>query len=224
MNRGNFPQNLTQVEFGCLLQNMSKGWRGIACLARLEFMTINYETNICVYCGSRDGLTRDHVPPKLLFPKPRPSDLITVPCCIDCNQLFQIDDSYFRTVITLTYDTGKHPEAQKSWGSEFRALQREESKAYRKAVFGKAQPAKIVHPDQTESPTAAIPIDCLRICRFAQRTVLGLFFHVKGYRLADIYTPRIFMNPFSPRTLSFSKFLAKEFDGEPKTIGKGVFA
>ena len=54
----------------------------------------------CYLCGVRlehqakepDGTTSafaytvDHIPPKGLFPEPRPANLITVPCCYRCNQ------------------------------------------------------------------------------------------------------------------------------------------
>jgi hypothetical protein len=39
---------------------------------------------ICVLCGARSATTLDHVPPKSLFPSPRPK-LITVPACETCN-------------------------------------------------------------------------------------------------------------------------------------------
>ncbi len=40
---------------------------------------------ICAICGLRPGTTRDHVPPKGIFAKPRPDNLITVPACTICN-------------------------------------------------------------------------------------------------------------------------------------------
>lgn len=52
--------------------------------------------NSCYICGATDDLTRDHVPPKNLFPDPKPSNLITVPCCRRCNVGFSKDDELFR--------------------------------------------------------------------------------------------------------------------------------
>jgi hypothetical protein len=63
----------------------------------------------CVYCGEQRELTRDHVPPRCLFSKPRPSDLITVPCCAHCNGDFQKHDEYFRIAITTGIDLEKFP-------------------------------------------------------------------------------------------------------------------
>jgi hypothetical protein len=44
--------------------------------------------------------TRDHVPPRGMFPKPLPTDLITVPACHTCNSASSLDDEYFRLVVS----------------------------------------------------------------------------------------------------------------------------
>jgi hypothetical protein len=53
----------------------------------------------CVYCGEPGQLTRDHVSPQSIFPNPKPSNLITVPACQDCNGGFRLDREYFRTFV-----------------------------------------------------------------------------------------------------------------------------
>jgi hypothetical protein len=58
----------------------------------------------CVYCQARPGNTKDHVPPKNIFAEPRPSNLITVNCCEDCNQSFKLDDEYLRAYIAVRAD------------------------------------------------------------------------------------------------------------------------
>lgn len=56
----------------------------------------------CVYCGVICEPTRDHVPPKCLFPKPRPQNLISVPSCESCNRLAgQTTDEMFKAAISL---------------------------------------------------------------------------------------------------------------------------
>ena len=50
---------------------------------------------LCIYCQSREADSRDHVPPKGIFPKPRPSDLVSVPACQECNGGFaQLDEEF----------------------------------------------------------------------------------------------------------------------------------
>lgn len=58
----------------------------------------------CVYCGESCKPTSDHVPPKALFPKPRPTDLITVPSCEKCNGSAAEDDTEFKVAIGLQLD------------------------------------------------------------------------------------------------------------------------
>jgi hypothetical protein len=67
----------------------------------------------CIYCGAADHLTLDHVPPKNLFPKPRPSDLITVPACQACNKSYERDDEYFRLAMTVLGEA--NPVAGRLW-------------------------------------------------------------------------------------------------------------
>jgi hypothetical protein len=55
----------------------------------------------CAYCGA-PATTRDHVPPKNLFLRPRPSNLITVDSCNDCNNGNSANDEKFRTFISLS--------------------------------------------------------------------------------------------------------------------------
>lgn len=50
----------------------------------------------CYICGSTENLTKDHIPPKNLFTKPLPNNLITVDCCDNCHKKFTLDDEAFR--------------------------------------------------------------------------------------------------------------------------------
>lgn len=67
-------------------------------------------TNRCFLCGATGNLTREHIPPKNLFPKPRPSNLHTVPCCEPCNNGGSKEDEYFRVAASCLINanpTGK---------------------------------------------------------------------------------------------------------------------
>jgi hypothetical protein len=51
----------------------------------------------CVYCGERKETTRDHVISKNLFTSSyKKKNVITVPCCEECNKGFSLDEEYFR--------------------------------------------------------------------------------------------------------------------------------
>jgi hypothetical protein len=55
----------------------------------------------CVYCLTNTELSRDHVPPKALFPEARRDDLITVPSCDKCNQATAKDEEYVLALLNF---------------------------------------------------------------------------------------------------------------------------
>ena len=59
---------------------------------------------VCFNCGSRQNITRDHIPPKGFFNAPIPTNLITVPCCESCNSSFSNDDEAFRAFVTSVWN------------------------------------------------------------------------------------------------------------------------
>jgi hypothetical protein len=64
---------------------------------------------LCCYCGVNIATTKDHIPPKSIFNKPRPSDLITVPSCNNCNNAASRIDEKFKAYLGMQvarYDEG----------------------------------------------------------------------------------------------------------------------
>ncbi|SRR6266436_5899496 len=55
---------------------------------------------LCAFCGKSPAKTKDHVPPKGIFPKPRPK-LITVPACLRCNASSSKIEEAFRVYLSL---------------------------------------------------------------------------------------------------------------------------
>ncbi len=148
---------------------------------------------VCVYCGLEDpdvrDRTRDHVPPKNLFPEPRPSDLITVPCCRQCNGSASEDDEYFRFVLTSRIDTSDHPEAEKVRPRIFRSLQRPEATGFSDLL------REIMIDVDVHTPSgiyvgkgAGIKISHERLNRVADRIVRGLYWHTFEVRLPRDWT------------------------------------
>jgi hypothetical protein len=83
----------------------------------------------CYLCGKLPAetpegkLTREHLPPQNLFPDPRPSNLITVPCCRACNNGASEDDDYLRLAVSGQYthdELGKQTWTKKVLGSTMR--------------------------------------------------------------------------------------------------------
>jgi len=61
-------------------------------------------------CG-KPATTKDHIPPEAIFPNPKPTDLITVPACKQCNEGASLDDEYFRMVLATA--NSERPSASK---------------------------------------------------------------------------------------------------------------
>ena len=70
----------------------------------------------CYICGSRENLTKEHVPPKGLFPVPRPNNLIKVPGCEPCNNGKSQDDEYFRLAMAAFRD--RSPDGDRIWNEK----------------------------------------------------------------------------------------------------------
>lgn len=134
----------------------------------------------CTYCGAADALTRDHVPLRSLFRKPRPA-LITVPCCRPCNGIASLDDEYFRTVIALRQGVRDHPDGAEARDASVRALSRTQSGGLRQLLLSPASRSQRVTPSgRVLGPGISIPVDGRRLSRVGERIIRGLFFHVRG--------------------------------------------
>ena len=75
----------------------------------------------CVYCNKKEGVTQDHVPPKSFFPKPRPSNLITVPACLKCNQTAGKDEEFFLATFMFS-EAGVSDAGKKLWEQKLRRM------------------------------------------------------------------------------------------------------
>ena len=64
-------------------------------------MNTKIKKEICCICGVDEATTKDHIPPKGIFNRPRPSDLITVPACLKCNNEASINDELFKIDIGM---------------------------------------------------------------------------------------------------------------------------
>ena len=141
----------------------------------------------CVFCGRKRQVTREHTPPKCVFPEPRPSNLITVPACRECNSASSKDDEYFRLVLTLRDDIHRIPLVkEKLWPKVRRSLQKETKRGLQSSLFH-----SICHvPVFTESGIyvgrkRGYHVDERRLERTVEHTVKGLFYHLQKRRLPN---------------------------------------
>lgn len=115
----------------------------------------------CIYCGATEKLTKDHIPPKNLFAKPRPTNLITVPCCQTCNESFSQDDEYLQMIMHTRLETGGHPELLKLKGLA-KSLKRQESIGFHKRIRDSIFTAEVV------SKETGYISDQRRLCEFRE--------------------------------------------------------
>jgi hypothetical protein len=133
----------------------------------------------CIYCGTRTQVTREHVVPKCLFPRPLPPNMVTVGTCHPCNNSKSLDDSYLRDFLVADMAAGKSVVAQQLRTDKFkRSVQTNRSeiaraalkRAYRKPLH---TPAGIY----LGSPIA-VPVDTKRLELSFERMVRGLYYHI----------------------------------------------
>ncbi len=131
----------------------------------------------CVYCGVVAAATEDHIPPKNLFPKPRPSDLVKVDSCRICNTGASKDDEYFRLMLAIRHDAGTTPEGHKLWETIKRSLTRSQAQGLTNSLVIATHQKDVITEGGLFIGTAhAYQVDSERIRRVIARTTRGLYF------------------------------------------------
>jgi hypothetical protein len=163
----------------------------------------------CVYCGSTADLTRDHIPPKSLFNKPPPPNLITVCACAKCNKAFSLDDDYFWLVLASRAEAAPNADALHASLRAVEHLSRPEATGFRFAFL------KTLHAAELRTPSGlfirngvAYDVSFVRLNRVAARITRGLFCfersalmppdYVATARALDGFTPDVMeqLQPF----------------------------
>ncbi len=148
---------------------------------------------ICVYCGKTSTLTKDHIPPKNLYAKPRPSNLITVPCCNDCNSRASKDDEYFRLNIVMRDKTEGVSEAECLQGTVFRSLNRKESTGLKHEFINRIDRRPSFTPSGIFTGIKPVfDIDFSRLDRVVKRAIAGIIYKELGDRLPDSFDIDVF--------------------------------
>src|ERR1035441_406338 len=124
----------------------------------------------CAYCGAVGKITRDHIPPKGIFSKPLPDDLITVPACPQCHSdETSKDDEYFRLALQVREGIENHPDVIKG-------------------LLENIFLAELVSPNGIFIKNQwAIQTDMNRLRRVVTRIMKGLFYKLKEHRIPDGY-------------------------------------
>lgn len=158
--------------------------------------TIN---KICYICGDLAD-TRDHIPPDGIFPVPKPTNLITVPACSECNEGSSKDDEYFRTVIATA--SSESPYAEKLLDTKI-TRQFKERPALQTHLFNKMKKVDIFSEGGIYLKKGyAFKVDQERVQTVVEKIVKGLYFHEKGVPLKEQYSVGDFiLNPKLDETM-----------------------
>lgn len=173
-------------------------------------------SDLCIYCGQRPATTKDHVPPKSFFPRPRPHNLITVPCCYQCNAGYGKDDERVRNILTSLDATEDHPAIREQLGgNRNRSWQRGQGKNSVRHVLASL---KVVDAYTAGGiflgERLAFDLDQAVIDRFIGRTTRALIYHEYGVGFVEGHVawrkpPMEIKRPLSAK---------------PKSIGGDVFS
>jgi hypothetical protein len=186
-------------------------------------------TATCVFFGSKGPLNDDHVPPKTLFPKPRPSNLIKVPSCITSNWGASKDDEYFRLVISMRHDTGDHPAVKAILPSVYRSLEKTKKRGFREALFNSMKDIDIVTADGIYLGTATgYNVDLRRLDSVAARITAGLYFHEFGTPVSENVRIKVYaldgVDANSSAKLQLTEISKKVIkSSQPRIFGDNVF-
>ena len=173
----------------------------------------------------------DHIPPRSLFSRPLPSNVITVPACAKCHGETSRDDEYLRLALQMREGIEEHPDVIKSRPTLLRSLEKPEAVGMRKSLL-----ASIVVADQC-TPSGIFIKNVLamqtrmdRVDRVVARIVSGLFYCHKGYVVPSGYgvvagsEEAVDKSPPELRTGLYEGVLNPMLASAPVRIGNGVFS
>lgn len=133
---------------------------------------------LCAICGEREGTTRDHVPPKAIFPRPRPDNLVTVPACPECNNGASDHDDLFKVYLSMQA-AGNNEIARRLFQEKtVRTLERNQSLLA--AIRNEATVVEVINNQGRLETRTGILWDSDAHDRVIERTIRGLYFHHAG--------------------------------------------
>lgn len=166
------------------------------------------ERKRCIYCGTDNDLTVDHVPPKLLLARPYRPSLITVPACRTCNQSFQKDDEYTRTMLCIDVRASKNTVAQSNLPAVLRSLQRPTAKGFAEYLTKQAESSIVLGQDGFPMGQA-FELDKVRVNRTGERLVRAFYFTEMGTPIPPNAVVRVGCNmelrPTDARTITIAR-------------------
>lgn len=176
----------------------------------------------CAYCGTKPSGSVDHIPPQCFFPAPRPTDLITVPCCQACNGAFSRDDLYAHITIAGRQDVGVQSRFSGPVSNALNSLEKPSNQKLR-SMLAKTfvqrdarLPSGVVLPDQP-----IMLVDAPRLRGWLQRIVRGLYYHEVNERVPEDFEVTVGFGEDHPEVVQ--NFVGWFRDRSLRTSGRAVF-
>jgi hypothetical protein len=173
-------------------------------------------TEVCAYCGSESATTRDHIPPKAIFPTPRAYDLITVASCASCNQGASESDERFRTYLSLHVGIDTHTTST-LWEETLRGV-RHNRRLHRTLLENAERVWLTTRSGVIYGNAYRGRWDSDAHDRTVERMIRGLYYHHYGEMLGN----RAMVKIHWFRELS-SDFLEATAECEQRSVGAGQF-
>ena len=141
------------------------------------------QTQLCAICGARRATTRDHIPPKGIFPKPRPNDLITVPACAACNNSTSSLDESFK--VFVGFAAGHGPDGEVLFREQtVRTL--DHNRRLKRSIARTLRDVWVKTPEGIAlGKRPAVLLDSNAHDSIVEKTIRGLHFHHSGTVLGD---------------------------------------
>jgi hypothetical protein len=138
---------------------------------------------VCVFCGKSPAKTRDHIPPKGIFARPRPA-MITVPACLRCNRSISKIEEAFRVYLSLRVGIN-NDSTSKLWNDEVMRTLKHNPRLRNRIIrsmgpLGVRSPAGIILTEGIGGPWPSAAHDPI-----IEKTIRGLYFHHYSEILAD---------------------------------------
>lgn len=186
------------------------------------------QIGLCALCGKRRKLTKDHIPPRSLFPKGTP--LIKVQSCEECNQGSSKDDEFLRLLLTMPLGAHKIPQISPLVAPLLRSFGKREARGYVGGFLGSIEQIDVTTPGGVflgRVPT--FRVDPARITRILRKIVRGLFY--KEFKTPLPSSHGVAVVPFHPMKTGLSRgqfakmgaLIGPLLNSETRDIGNGMF-
>ncbi len=151
----------------------------------------------CYLCGKNliknVNKSKDHVPPDCIFPKDKPPNLITVPCCKSCNGEFKQLDERMRNYLALLAGDKSASVGQIAKREVLRSRKWQE-------VFRSYTKQHPILVDENGSSHLVFYFDDKELKTWLVRVTKGLFYKLNRTRISDVATFKVGKYPqFTPQ-------------------------